>query len=142
MRDADVVVDTHVWIWSAAEEDARIGRSARRALRHSSSAHVPVICQMEAATMFEAGRMDSDIPAAEWLEAALAVPPFAVSPLTPRIAATAAALGREGFHGDPADRMIYATARVLDVPLLSADRRIRDFDRSLPRSRGRRVVWD
>jgi hypothetical protein len=38
--------------------------------------------------------------------------------------------------------MIYATARVLDVPLLTADRRIRDFDRSLPRSRGRRVVWD
>lgn len=142
MRDVDVVVDTHAWIWAVAGDARRIGRGARRSLGRAMSARVPAICQIEAANMFEDGRMESDIDAVDWLEAALAAEPFAVCPLTPRIAASAAALGREGFHGDPADRMIYATARVLDVPLLTADRRILAFDRSLPRSRGRRVVWD
>ncbi|MFM7247323.1 MAG: PIN domain-containing protein [Actinomycetota bacterium] len=88
-----------------------------------------------------AGRLELERPARDWITAAASQAPFAISPLNPDVAVAAAELQREGFHGDPADRMICATARVLDVPLLTADRRILAFDRSLPRSRGRRVVW-
>lgn len=90
----------------------------------------------------DAGRFRSDRPVREWLEQAGSLTPFRIAPLTAEIAAASVELGAEGFHGDPADRMIYATARVLDLPLLTADTTIRAFDRSLPKGRGRRVVWD
>jgi PIN domain nuclease of toxin-antitoxin system len=51
-------------------------------------------------------------------------------------------LGEEGFHADHADRLIYATARVLDLPLLTGDERIRQFERSRPKTRTRHVIWD
>ncbi|HEV2845207.1 MAG TPA: PIN domain-containing protein, partial [Thermoanaerobaculia bacterium] len=35
----------------------------------------------------------------------------------------------EGFHGDPADRLIVATAIETGVPLVTRDRQIRDFGR-------------
>lgn len=142
MPDAACVVDSHTWAWHATGDGQRIGRAAQRILKRSDTAYVPAICQWEIAMTIDAGGFRSDRPVSEWLEQAAATQPFALAPLTADIAAVAVELGREGFHGDPADRMIYATARVLDLPLLTADASIRDFDRALPRARGRRVVWD
>lgn len=48
--------------------------------------------------------------------------------MPPEVAATCAELGTEGFHPDPADRMIYATARALDLPLVSAESAISAFE--------------
>jgi PIN domain nuclease of toxin-antitoxin system len=41
------------------------------------------------------------------------------------------------FPGDPADRLIYATARSLRVPLVTKDERVRRF----ARGGDVRVVW-
>ena len=138
----DCIVDTHTWVWVASDENRRMGRGARRALGRSDRAGVPAICQLEVANLILDDRVGIAVTPEAWLESAIALHPFAIAPLTAEVAAAAAELGREGFHGDPADRLIYATARVLDVPLLTGDRRIRAFDRALPRARGRRVVWD
>lgn len=142
MPDADLVVDTHVWLWSVLEDAQRLTGAASRRLRRATTAAVPAIAQWEAALLVAGGRLALDRPARDWIGAAAALEPFSIAPLSPEIAVVAADLQREGFHGDPADRMIYATARVLDAPLLTADRRIHAFDRALPRSRGRRVIWD
>ncbi|HRC84908.1 MAG TPA: hypothetical protein PK413_04800 [Thermoanaerobaculia bacterium] len=48
-------------------------------------------------------------------------------PLTAEMAIEAGCLGRDGFHGDPADRLIVATARCLRAPLITKDPAIRDF---------------
>jgi PIN domain nuclease of toxin-antitoxin system len=47
-------------------------------------------------------------------------------PLEPAVAVAVTRLP-ESFHADPADRCLVAQARELAVPLLSADRRIRDY---------------
>jgi PIN domain nuclease of toxin-antitoxin system len=52
-------------------------------------------------------------------------------PLTPAIAATAVALP-SSFPGDPADRLIYATAIENSVPLVTKDRRLRDHPSPRP----------
>lgn len=44
-------------------------------------------------------------------------------PLTPEITVEACQLPGE-FHHDPADEMIVATARLLKIPLLTADAKI------------------
>jgi len=56
-----------------------------------------------------------------------------VVPLTAEIAVSAALLPRE-FQGDPADRIIYAAAVDLSVPLVTKDQRITSFD-------PRRTIW-
>jgi PIN domain nuclease of toxin-antitoxin system len=58
--------------------------------------------------------------------------------LTPQMAVSAALLGSQGFHGDPADRFLYATARELGVPFVTKDASIRDFARA---ARDVKTVW-
>lgn len=64
------------------------------------------------------------MPLREWLEAAIAPPLVQRSGITPAIAAEVAALP-ESFPRDPVDRILAATARVLNATLVTCDERIR-----------------
>ena len=60
------------------------------------------------------GRISVDDPLLEWLEAAAHPRTVRVIPIMPAIAAEVASLP-QSFHGDPADRLIVATCRMLAV---------------------------
>lgn len=140
---AACVLDTYPWL-HLIEDTGRIPRTAQRLIGGGVTLHVPAMCLWEVAMLIEQGRVtiaDPGMTAERWLRTALA-PPCEVAPLTPRIAACSAELGREGFHGDPADRMVYATARVLGLPLITGDQKIRAFEATLPRRAKRLAVWD
>ena len=70
-------------------------------------------------------RIRLDRPLRDWLEAATAPPLVETVGITPAVAAEVAALPST-FHGDPADRLIVATARVMGATLLTVDGRIVD----------------
>ena len=77
--------------------------------------------------MLEAkGRISFPLSCEEWIRRALAAPGMALAPLTPEIALASTRLPGE-FHGDPADRIITATARQLGALLLTRDREIIDY---------------
>jgi len=133
------VVDTHAWLYAATGAGDRLGRRARRMLAQATTAYVPAIALWEVAMLAERGRISLDRPLRDWLAMASTAAPFVVQPLTAGIAATTADLPATGFPADPADRLVYATACDLDVPLLTADRRIRAYE---ARRRDRRVVWE
>lgn len=61
-----------------------------------------------------------------WIERLLARPGIRPAPLSHRVAVGAASLPGK-LHGDPADRLLIATARELGVPLVTRDRRILDY---------------
>lgn len=84
---------------------------------------LPDICLWEIATLVSLGRLQFRQPLEEWLRLAAAPPLVRVVPISAVIAAEVAALP-DSFHRDPGDRLIVATARVLDRPLLTLDRRI------------------
>jgi PIN domain nuclease of toxin-antitoxin system len=115
---------------------------ARRVPADAVAVEVPAICQWEVAMLVGRGRITLNQPTRDWLVVAGSVEPFTVHPLTADVATACVELGEEGFHADPADRLIYATARVLDLPLLTGDERIRQFERSRPKARTRHVIWD
>ena len=72
-----------------------------------------------------AGRIElPEEPLTEWLEEALSTHDVDVVPISPRIAARSVRIA-QNFHGDPADQLIAATAIELDVPLVTADERLR-----------------
>jgi len=136
------VVDTHTWLFATGGADERIGRKARRVLADAVAVEVPAICQWEVAMLVGQGRITLNQSTRDWLVVAGSVEPFTVHPLTADVATACVELGEEGFHADPADRLIYATARVLDLPLLTGDERIRQFERSRPKTHTRHVIWD
>jgi PIN domain nuclease of toxin-antitoxin system len=61
-----------------------------------------------------------------WFDDLLALPGVRLIPLTHRAAIAASSLPG-GFHRDPADCLLIATAREFGVPLVTRDRRILEY---------------
>lgn len=133
-----LLLDTHALLWWQAESK-RLSRAARAAMKRADVLFVSSISCWEVATLLTQGRIALDRPLEAWLEDMQADPGIEVVPLSARAAIQSHALGVAGFHGDPADRLIYATAADLLVPLVTADERMHDFaERAHPKVR---IVW-
>ena len=76
---------------------------------------MPAICTLEIAFGAARGRIVLDRPTGDCLQDALALPRVELLPLTPAVAVKAAELPA-GFPGDPADRVIAATAILHSAP--------------------------
>jgi PIN domain nuclease of toxin-antitoxin system len=119
------LLDTHAWIWWI-DQDARLGAKAIAALDALPRDDRPLLADIslwEVAMLVERGRLALDLPLGEWLDAAAHPRSVQLVTVTPSIAAEVAALP-ESFHRDPADRLIVATSRVLQVPVLTHDKLI------------------
>jgi PIN domain nuclease of toxin-antitoxin system len=116
-----VLLDTHVIQWWSAEPD-RVSRAATRALEEADELAVAGISWFELAWLARHERIVVSVPVRSWL-VQLAAQVRTVE-LTPAIADTAASLP-SSFPGDPADRLIYATAIEHGWRLVTKDRRIR-----------------
>lgn len=130
MSAATLVLDTHVWVWFLAG-DARLRMTAREAITAAGDERrvlVPAIAVWEVSMLEAKRRLVFGSLCEEWVETALAHPGFELAPLTPSIAVASNRLP-EGFHGDPADRMIVATARALAATLVTRDRRMLGYGR-------------
>lgn len=123
-RAEAVLVDTHALLWWQAQSD-RLSVTARTRLEVTSSVLVSPISCWEVGMLVVRGRVGLDRPTAVWVRDLLASDRVEVAELTPSVAVTAAEL--EGFHGDPADRLLYATARRQGVALVTKDRAIREY---------------
>ena len=92
----------------------------------------PMSC-WEVASLVRRGRLGLTAPVGPWIAAALSRDRVELLPLSPATAIFAGSLA-EPFPGDPADRLIYATALTQEAQLVTKDARIRDFDPD-------RTVW-
>ena len=121
---AALLLDTHVLQWTTAEED-RVSAAAREAMRGAGEIAVAAVTWFELAQLAHRGRIEVRTPVRAWLDdLARRVRTVAI---TPAIADTAVALGRS-FPGDPADRLIYATAIETGWRLVTKDGAIREQD--------------
>jgi PIN domain nuclease of toxin-antitoxin system len=119
-----IVLDTHAWIWLASDP-ARLGKEALRVIRKDRARGVAAISCWEVATLAARGRIELDRDPVAWMDDALRDLGTDLLPLTPAVAAASAQLGE--FHGDPADRLIVATALTHGAVLVTKDERIREF---------------
>ena len=72
------------------------------------------------------GRVQFNIPVLNWLKDALNAPGISLEPLSPEIAVESTTLPQH-FHGDPADRILVATARCHNYELVTRDRKIIEY---------------
>ncbi len=116
-----VVLDTHVIHWWSSEPE-RVSKAATKVIGDADELAVAAISWFELAWLARAERIVVTIPVSSWLrQLAGQVRTIAI---TPAIADTAVSLP-ESFPGDPADRLIYATAIEQGWRLVTKDRRMR-----------------
>ncbi len=116
-----VLLDSHVLHWWSAEPD-RLSKVATREVESADELAVASISWFELAWLADHERIVLTVPIRTWLEQ-LASHVRTIG-TTPAIAAAAVALP-EAFPGDPADRIIYATAIEHGWTLVTKDRRLR-----------------
>jgi PIN domain nuclease of toxin-antitoxin system len=123
-RGPVIILDTHAWIWWLADPD-RLSAKARAAIGHADRLAICAISCWELGMLVAKGRLELDRDVGLWIQQALAQPRCALLPLTPEIAVKSA--GLEDGPGDPADRMILASALIERAPVVSRDRHLRRF---------------
>ena len=114
-----LLLDTHIWLWFLGDRQ-RLGRRVSQLLQDEGvELWLSPISTWEALTLQEKGRIKLPGTIAEW--AAKATEGFKEAVLTHEIALASRELR---LHEDPSDRMIAATAKVLDLTLVTADERL------------------
>ena len=126
-----LLLDTHYWIrLQLGVKDGftpRILRTVEQAA-HAGSLLISVISIWELGMLEKKGRVQLHMTCERWVAEALATPGLSVAPLTPEIALDSSRLPGT-FHGDPADRMIVATARAWNAVLLTQDEKLIAYGR-------------
>jgi PIN domain nuclease of toxin-antitoxin system len=122
--------DTHALIW-AMEGDPHLPAAARQAAAQRGENAVCGISLWEVACLADKKRIRFSVPLEDWMEEVVQRMP--VLNLTGPVAARCYALGR--FHGDPADRIITATALVHGLTIVTKDEKIAKHP-------GVKTIWD
>lgn len=128
-----IVLDTHAWVWWVGET-GDLSAAATEAISEADRIGVCTISCWEVAMLVARGRLALSSEVDAWVAAALAMPRVLEVQLDARIATRAGSLDRDAFPGDPADRIVYATALERGTRLVSRDTAIAEFDPA-------RVLW-
>ena len=98
----------------------------RRLLQTDEPKGLCSVSLLETAILHRLGRLELDSTLSQFFEVSLSAD-LALLELTPAIAAKTNRLS-SGFHGDPFDRTIVATAAVMNLTLITTDPAIRDAE--------------
>lgn len=118
-----IILDTHIWIWWV-NESPRLTEKQKKIIdeNKTSGLGVSIISCWEVAKLVEKSRLVLSIPVEEWLGKASTYPGIKVLEMSIPILVESTRL--IGFHNDPADQIIVATARINKAKLLTADGKI------------------
>jgi PIN domain nuclease of toxin-antitoxin system len=115
----NLLLDTHIWIW-AKSDATRIGkRVAQELSNRNNELWISPVSVWEALALMQKGRIRMANPFL-WVERA--AEQMREAPLTNEIVRVGLSLNLP--HADPVDRFLAGTAKVLNLTLVTADRRL------------------
>ncbi len=122
-----ILLDTHAWIWWIDGREP-LGESAAKEIAAAiadEGVAVSAISCWEIAMLSRKGRLELAMPVEDWVARCEALPYLSVVPVDARIGMRAGQL--EMSHGDPADRLIVATALATGTALITKDTRLAPY---------------
>ena len=118
-----IILDTHIWVWWVTG-NPRLTSQQQQWIQDYQSVGlgISIISCWEVAKLVEKKRLVLSINVEQWLQQALAYQGVQLLNLTVPIVVRSTEL--TGFHNDPADQIIVATANIYGCALLTADKKI------------------
>lgn len=120
------MLDTHSILWWQADTH-RLSVAAEGAIVGATQLLVSPLSLWEISSLSRQGRVALDRSAGAWVDKLLRTARVGMAPLTPEAAVWAGQLDGASFPGDQIDRLIYASAHDLRIPLVSKDERLRAY---------------
>jgi PIN domain nuclease of toxin-antitoxin system len=128
MKTKPVLLDTHIWLW-LIQGDSTLSLQARRLIDDASENQVlfvSVISIWEIAMLESKNKIKLESSCHTWVKTAFSLPGIELLTLTPDIAIESCNLPGQ-FHGDPADRILAATARTENLHLMTRDKKLQIY---------------
>ena len=125
-----IVLDTHVLLWwvsGSSQLSATAEKAIKKTLAKGSEVLVSAISAWEVAMLIEKGHLVLSMDVENWFDEVSQIDGMRFIPVDNEISIKSTVLPGT-FHKDPADRMIVATARKLAVSLVTADKKIRNYE--------------
>ncbi len=118
-----IILDTHIWIWWV-DNNPKLNQRQRELINiyQSSGLGISIISCWEVAKLVENKKLILSCSVDEWLNGGIVYPRVQLLNLTLPIIVASTQL--TGFHRDPADQLIVATAQIYNCSLLTADNKI------------------
>lgn len=124
-----LLLDTHVWLWYAEGDAARLSAASVRKIddaRKADGLLVSAISVWELGILHAKRRVQLSLPLRDWVKRALEPPGISLIALDADAAAESTLLPGDPC-GDPADRFLMATARINDAILATRDKGIVEY---------------
>lgn len=119
-----MILDTCALLWLASGSK-KLSRSTLKEINEAPAVYVSAISGFEIAIKAAKGKLKLPNPPQEWFEKVVEHHDIAVLPLDLNDCITAA--GLPPIHDDPCDRFIIATAKLHDLPVVTADERFEAY---------------
>ena len=120
----NLLLDTHIWIWSVLEPQKLSARVARQLTSPDNQLWLSSISVWEFLLLHRKRRIELEEEAEAWVRKTLELLQLNDAPVTIEVALDVASVNLP--HDDPADRFLVAAARVFDLTLVTADQRLID----------------
>ena len=121
-----LLLDTHIWFWLVEGAKREITPRLRRILERAhlrSSLVVSVMSVWELGMLDAKGRIRLSVDCTAWVDRALSAPGLRLQEISPAIAIESTRLPGQ-IHGDPTDRILVATTRLIGATFVTRDDRI------------------
>ncbi len=130
MKGQPLLLDTNCWIW-LDDGNSRLKKPHQDLISHAAinnQLYLSAISLWEFCMLEEKKRITIQRPAEEWIKESIKLAKVHIIPLSPEVAAESCRLPGN-FHGDPADRIIVASAKVHGLTLLTSDKKILTYSK-------------
>jgi PIN domain nuclease of toxin-antitoxin system len=124
-----MLLDTHAWIWAAADETRRLGPKTRRGIARAAAAGrllVSTASAFEITALATSGRLRLNQPAERWIRESVERGGLRVIDIDADIAIDAGVIPAAAL-ADPIDRLLVASARAYEVALVTRDQQLLDY---------------
>ena len=118
----NLLLDTHIWIWSVLEPQRLSTRVARELTSPDNQLWLSSVSVWELLLLHRKRRIELEEEVVPWVRKTLGLLQLNEAPLTIDVALEVSAVNLP--HDDPADRFLVASARVFELTLVTADRRL------------------
>jgi PIN domain nuclease of toxin-antitoxin system len=119
-----MILDTCALLWLASG-DKKLTRSTLKQINEAAAVYVSSISGFEIAIKSVRGKLGLPHPPGEWFAGVIDHHGLTVLPLSLDVCIAAAQL--PPVHDDPCDRFIIATAKLHDLPVVTADERFEEY---------------